>query len=142
MITNGSVNVRDRVKFSQESISNLEKKSVYVMNCHTGIMQCDYTAIFKFDVKPYEGLGYKLVVENVLEKKMEITGTSDLLVYSLKKGFISIKDISPIDVLVDDEGRLCKLVKKEQVMINDMVYKLDTEFNGNFYFNGILVKTV
>jgi hypothetical protein len=142
MVVNGQVNVKDRGEYKKASIRDLEtNKQCMVMCMHTGIKQVDYTPIDSFNLKNYKGVGYAITIENTLEKQTEIVGTEQLQVYSANKGFIPIKDIAISDIIVDDEGRWCKLVKKTETMIDDVVFALESRYNNNFYYNGILVKS-
>jgi hypothetical protein len=138
-VFNGNLFIKKYAEYKNENIDNINKNdSILVMNMHTGFEQFDCTPLEVFEQVLFSGKGFDFIFENTLEKRYQLTCTEDQLFYNFHKGFIQAKDVDTTSILVDVEGRLCKLIKKSEINVNGEVTNIKTKWNDNYFFNNIL----
>lgn len=86
---------------------------------------------------------YKIAIENPVGKRYDILGDEKATIYSIGRGFIPFSKVNDMDVFLDEEGRLCKLIYMRRIHENNYttkdMFQLSVSFTNNFYCNGVLV---
>lgn len=100
----------------------------------------NYTTVVGVD-NAITGAYCEVEFENPAGIKYTLAGNGE--VFTMNRGYVNIRKLSSADVVVDQEGHLCKVSKKPYEIIAPTAvhtYFIKT-FNDNGYFaNGILVR--
>ena len=90
----------------------------------------------------FSGEMTELVIESSSGKRRNITLTNNELILTKKRGYLPVTRVNKAEILVDDEGRLNKVVSINQIVVtNEPVFSLSTKFTNNFFVNGFTVKS-
>lgn len=133
-------------KYADAPFNDLEKlKSCFILSLHTGFKHFDFTPIEKLMYKPleYDQNLIQVVIQNNLDTQYKSPYmTHDQRIYTLNRGYVTVEKLNCLDVLLDIEGRYCKLVDKVEAPFTketEMVC-IDVSYNNNFICNNMLFK--
>ena len=129
-------------EFTPDEIRNKflkKEKNVFVLSLFDNAYDYSFlTAITEYkDVRSIMHMS----IASPTGKIYDIFGTSDQKIYTLKRGYQEMVNVNLLDVLLDVEDRLCKLVRKELLEYSDPVQVCNMSMSGtacNFFMDGIL----
>jgi hypothetical protein len=62
-------------------------------------------------------------------------------VYTKSRGYLPTYKLNDLDVFIDYEGYLCKIIKKEIcTKPTNEIFNIDVSYNNNLICSGILIK--
>jgi hypothetical protein len=129
-------------EFTPDDIRNKfikKEKNVFVLSLFDNAF--DYSFLTSVsDYKEARTLMHMIIV-NPVGKTYELFATPDQKLLTLKRGYQEMSNVNLLDVLLDVEDRLCKVVKKELLEFNDPVQVCNMTMTGtacNFFLNGVL----
>ena len=82
-----------------------------------------------------------MIIASPTGKTYDIFGTSDQKIFTMKRGYQEMSNVNLLDIMLDVEDRLCKLVKKELLEYSDPVQVCSMNMAGtacNFFMDGVL----
>lgn len=119
-------------------------KSKFVAMTRFGDRHHGFTPITSIKTKMIDNdIAYKVSFVNNkgIVREMIVSSTQNF--FTRMKGLVSVGKISTSDVLIDIEGYMNKLFKREKVESNDYCFcEISIENNNSLYVNGILAGCV
>jgi hypothetical protein len=76
--------------------------------------------------------------DNYHEKKETLYLDPYNKVYTTNKGYISAGNLGNMDVLLSNEGRICKIISKERQNIYGDFFKMELKYGNNIVVNGLV----
>ena len=133
-----------RIKF--EEVSNslnilVSKKNVYAMSMHSMHKTFDFTRILRLIEKKFTGSAISIIVETPIGVCYSLLVSPDQRILTKVRGYVRGESINQLDVIIDYEGNVCKLIEKTNIdLVDEPMFVMETEYNNNFVANGIILK--
>jgi len=145
MLTDGKVSIMKRfTTFKTLNVSQLKSdSSERVLSYHIGTDNCAYVPIKRLEKYPCNiNKLYKVCLQNNLGLDYEFLSDENTYVYTKNKGYVKVPYLNLSSLCLDDRGLLCKVVSVNDVNCDPKteVFDIRTEYNSNFFFQGILMK--
>ena len=137
-----SVLQRGEITYNDTEIGEISQKH-FLLSLHTMNGVFDFTPV---DTIKDEDVTKQTIVSLTIEspngKVYVLPVDSEQRVFSFSRGYVEAGRLNSYDVLCDSTGMLCKVAKKERINYTGKIVSIKTKFHNNFFFNGILVRSV
>jgi len=137
-----SILQKGEIIFNDTEITEVNQKH-FLLSLHTMNGVFDFTPV---DTIKEEEVANQPIVKFVAEapngKTYTLMMDSEQRVFSFSRGYVEAGRLNSYDVLCDASGMKCKVASKERTSYTGKVVSIKTKFHNNFFFNGILVRSV
>lgn len=113
----------------------------YALSYHSGFRTFDYSPIEEVRNCRQTSRALRIAFESPAGKRWTAVVDADHRIFTRNRGFVEAGRTAVMDVFIDCEGSLCKIVEKENLGISERdMSELSVSFNHSAFINGILMK--
>jgi hypothetical protein len=142
---NSQIQIRKGAKIYTDTAKNLgmnNKASLLTIIGRYGNHRFEYYSIETINITKVEEVTmYKLTFESTKGVIRTLLVDKNTQVHTLMRNFCNLGRLNSLDIIMDEEGYLNKLVSCEPVVMNDIeLADISLKYKNGWFCNGIMIK--